>query len=110
MHSYKSLSFFQVSTHFSESATLNGSTHLLNFKIVLTWVKTTSKAGSGFLHVHLGHMQPKSWLQDYVITSRSATLVVVLVPKSCMHSTHFAVPVIKHMLDKHVIQNLTACW
>ena len=30
------------------------------------------EAGSAFLYVHLDHMQPKSWSQDYTITSRSA--------------------------------------
>ena len=30
-----------------------------------------SEVDDAFLHVHLDHMQPKSWLQDY-INSRSA--------------------------------------
>ena len=59
-------------SHFSESVTLEGSTHLLNFKIVQTYVKMMSEADSAFLHVHLDHVQPKLWLQDYLITSWSA--------------------------------------
>ena len=31
-----------------------------------------SEADDAFLHVHLDHVQPKSQLQDYMITCRSA--------------------------------------
>ena len=31
-----------------------------------------SEADNAFLHVHLDHVQPKSWLQNYAVTSRSA--------------------------------------
>ena len=34
-----------------------------------------SEADDTFLHVHLDHMHPKLWLQDYMITSRSAILI-----------------------------------
>ena len=34
-----------------------------------------SEADDAFLHVHLDHVQPKSWSQDYTMTSRSAILV-----------------------------------
>ena len=34
-----------------------------------------SEAGDAFLHVHLDHMQLKSWSRDYAVTSRSAILV-----------------------------------
>ena len=30
-----------------------------------------SEADDAFLHVHLDQVQPKSWSQDYTITSRS---------------------------------------
>ena len=62
-------------TYFSKSATLDGSTHLLNFKIVQTEVEMMSEADSAFLFVHLDHVQPKSRSRDYVMTSGSATLV-----------------------------------
>jgi len=64
MGSYKSLSFFQVSN-------IGWVTHLLNFEIVQTEVEMMSEADNAFLHVHLDHMQPKSWSQDYAITSGS---------------------------------------
>ena len=44
--------------------TLDGSTHLLNFKIVQTEVEMMSEADSAFLFVHLDHVQPKSRLRD----------------------------------------------
>ena len=58
-----------------ESATQDGSTHLLNFDIGR--VQTMSEEGDAFLHVHLDHMQPKSRSRDYAMTcsSRSAILV-----------------------------------
>ena len=65
MGSYKSLSFFQVSD-------LDGSTHLLNFEIIRTFVEMMSEADDAFLHVHLDHVQPKSRSQDYMITSGTA--------------------------------------
>ena len=66
MSSYKSLSFFQVSN--------TGWFHtfdFLNFEIVQAWVEMMSEADDAFLHVHLGHVQLKSQLQDYTITSWS---------------------------------------
>ena len=54
--------------NFSKSATLDGSTHLLIFKIIQTWVEMVSEADNAFLHVHLDHTQPKSQSQDYLIT------------------------------------------
>ena len=59
-------------SNFSKSATLDGTTHLLNFEIVRTEVEVMSEVDSAFLHVHLDHVQLKSQSQDYVITSRSA--------------------------------------
>ena len=49
-------------SHFSKSATLDGSAHLLNFEIVWTLVEMMSEADNAFLHVHLDHMQLKSQL------------------------------------------------
>ena len=57
---------------FSKSATLDGSTHLMNFEIVQTQAEMMSEAGDAFLRVHLDHVQPKLRSQDYAITSRSA--------------------------------------
>ena len=57
---------------FSKSATLDGSTHLLIFKIIQTWVEMVSEADNAFLHVHLDHVQLKSQSQDYPIVSGSA--------------------------------------
>ena len=59
-------------SHFSSSVTPDGSTHLLNFEIVWTWAEMMSEADDAFLCVRLDHMQPKSWLQDYAITSGAA--------------------------------------
>ena len=75
MGSYKSLSLFSLSFFFFESATQDGSTHLLNFDIGR--VQAMSEKGDAFLHVHLDHMQPKSRSRDYAMTrsSRSAILV-----------------------------------
>ena len=64
--SYKSLIIF------SKPLTLDGSTHLLNFKIVRILVEMMSEADDAFLHVHLDHVQLKSRFQDYAITSGSA--------------------------------------
>ena len=47
-------------SHFSKSAMLDGSTHLLHFEIVPTWVEMMSEADDALLHVHLDHMQLKS--------------------------------------------------
>ena len=35
-----------------------------------------SDADDAFLRVHLDYVQPKSWSQDYTMTSRSAILLV----------------------------------
>ena len=50
--SYKSLLFLQV----SKTGSVGGSTHLLNFKIVQTWVEMMSEADNAFLHVYLDHV------------------------------------------------------
>ena len=43
-------------SHFSKSATLDGSTHLLNFEIIWTYVEMMSEADDAFLYVHLDHI------------------------------------------------------
>ena len=50
---------YKKKTHFSESATLDGSTHLLNFKIVWTQDEIMSAADDAFLHVHLDQCAAK---------------------------------------------------
>ena len=42
-------------SYFCKSATLDGSTHLLNFEIIQTKVEMLSEADDVFLHVHLDH-------------------------------------------------------
>jgi len=64
---------YRKNSNFSKSATLDdGSTLLLNYRIIWMWVQMMSKADDAFLHVHLDHVQPESQSQDHTITSRSA--------------------------------------
>ena len=75
-----------------------------------------SEADDAFLHVHLEHMQPKSWSQDYTITSGSAIWLQNLncartrangkkMPRKCLFQDcwrkDIAYQEIKDKLDKH---------
>ena len=76
-----------------------------------------SEADNAFLHVHLDHVQPKSQLQDCVITSRSAIWLQTLTVqepeltakmlRKCLFEDHWLKDiayqewVLKDKLDKH---------
>ena len=76
-----------------------------------------SKADNAFFHVHLDHMQPKSWSQDYAINSGSAIWLQNLtvqepelkakMPKKCLFQDLWLKDiayqewVLKDKLDKH---------
>ena len=76
-----------------------------------------SEADDAFHHVQLDHMQPKSWLQDYAITSGSAIWLQNLncartwanrkdaekmfIPRPLLKDIAYQEWVLKDKLDKH---------
>ena len=94
MGSYKLIK----ASHFTKSATVDCPTHVLNFEIVRTEVEMMSEADSAFLHVHLDHVQAKSWSQDYTISSG---LAIWLQNLNCARTWRTATMPRKYSFQEH---------